>query len=162
MITITRESSGDFNEFRRHVEAAIHQWQEDCEREARHVGASRSPHGRAYTAPAQGLAQTSGAPGWAGRSRGGGFQQRQLPQRPARAVQTTGRAPMPMRPVHSSIIAEVGYEPRSQQLCLAFVSGCLWLYHDVPPAHYRLFQESPSLGSFFNHCIKGVYPSQRL
>ena len=67
---------------------------------------------------------------------------------------------MPLEPVHSSVLAKVGYDASKQHLGVEFVSGSRYLYHGVTPTVYKMLRASPSMGSFYNRQIKDRYPSQ--
>lgn len=65
-------------------------------------------------------------------------------------------------PVQSSNVAEVGYEAYSMLLEVAFVSGSVYQYFDVPEAVYQELLRASSVGKFLNEHIKGSYRYARL
>lgn len=69
---------------------------------------------------------------------------------------------MRRKPVSSSSVASVGYDPKSQMLELEFHSGSVYEYREVPPEVFRDLMEAPSKGRFFASEIRGQYPSTRL
>lgn len=67
---------------------------------------------------------------------------------------------MTRRPVHSSVLASVGYEPLTMTLEVEFVSGSVYRYHRVPELTYRRLLTAPSLGRFFNDEVRDLYRSE--
>lgn len=65
------------------------------------------------------------------------------------------------RPVASSAIASVGYDPGSETLELEFRSGSVYDYHGVPREVYESFLAAPSKGRFVSERIRGQFPSSR-
>jgi hypothetical protein len=64
---------------------------------------------------------------------------------------------MNMTPVKSSAIAEVGHDPETRLLRLAFRSGRVYEYFDVPPDVYEDLLNAESVGEFVNRVIKPNY-----
>jgi len=62
-----------------------------------------------------------------------------------------------LRPVQSSNVVAVGYEPDGGQLVVQFKSG-LYRYDGVPQAFYHALLAAPSVGKFLNTDIKPRYP----
>lgn len=60
-------------------------------------------------------------------------------------------------PVQSSNIAEVGYEPATMTLEVAFHNGTIYQYFDVPEALYQELIHAESVGTFLNAQIKNNY-----
>jgi hypothetical protein len=60
-------------------------------------------------------------------------------------------------PVTSSNVAEVGYEPASMTLEIAFCNGNVYQYFDVPEMVYQEFIGSDSVGTYLNANIKNSY-----
>jgi hypothetical protein len=77
---------------------------------------------------------------------------------PRRGVSTENRdkirTPMERRPVASSSIASVGYDPGSFELEIEFHNGRVYRYLQVPAAAYRLLLQAPSIGEYVNRVIK--------
>lgn len=57
----------------------------------------------------------------------------------------------------SSVIRFFRYAPDTRELKVAFVSGRLYVYEDVPPEVAAAFKEARSKGTFFNHEIRDRY-----
>lgn len=67
-----------------------------------------------------------------------------------------------MNPVASSNVAAVGYDEEDHSLHVLFLNDRSYVYSDVP---FEVFQEllhAPSVGSYLNRAIKGVYPYHQL
>jgi len=65
-----------------------------------------------------------------------------------------------MIPVSSSNLSSVGYE--NGTLYIAFNSGGVYAYFDVPPSVYQGLMAASSHGSYHAKYIKNVYPYQRI
>jgi len=66
-------------------------------------------------------------------------------------------------PVASSNLAAVGYDPGSAELYVAFNSGTIYRYFNVPAAVYVGLMSAASHGSYFYHYVRRAgYGSQRL
>lgn len=57
----------------------------------------------------------------------------------------------------SSVIRFFRYAPDTRELKVAFVSGRLYVYEDVPPEVAAAFRTAYSKGTFFNHEIRDRY-----
>jgi hypothetical protein len=57
----------------------------------------------------------------------------------------------------SSVIRFFRYAPDTRELKVAFVSGRLYVYEDVPPEVAAAFRNARSKGTFFNHEIRDRY-----
>ncbi|MET4040801.1 KTSC domain-containing protein [Bradyrhizobium sp. RT6a] len=57
----------------------------------------------------------------------------------------------------SSVIRFFRYAPDTRELKVAFVSGRLYVYEDVPPEVAAAFRNARSKGTFFNHEIHDRY-----
>jgi hypothetical protein len=68
---------------------------------------------------------------------------------------------MRRRPVDSSAIASVGYDPAREMLELEFRSGNVYRYFGVPEEIYEDFLQARSKGQFFGTFIRGQYDSAR-
>lgn len=64
---------------------------------------------------------------------------------------------MEMVPVGSSSIAAVGYDAESQLLTVAFKSGKVYEYYDVPFAVHDELVAARSVGQHFNQHIRDRY-----
>jgi hypothetical protein len=47
-------------------------------------------------------------------------------------------------------------------LFVAFITGRVYVYFDVPPAEYDAFRDAPSLGRYFNLHIRDQYRFREL
>ena len=68
---------------------------------------------------------------------------------------------MRRRPVDSSAITSVGYDPAREMLELEFSSGNVYRYFGVPEEIYEDFLQARSKGQFFGTFIRGQYDSTR-
>jgi lysyl-tRNA synthetase class 2 len=59
--------------------------------------------------------------------------------------------------VDSTNIEKILYDEENQDLHVQFISGELYIYHQVSEMVYHDFLEAPSKGSYFNREIKSVY-----
>lgn len=59
--------------------------------------------------------------------------------------------------VSSSNVAEVGYDPDTLTLEVAFQSGDVYQYFDVPESVYQQLMQASSIGAFLNQQIKNSY-----
>jgi hypothetical protein len=64
--------------------------------------------------------------------------------------------------VHSSSIAEIGFDPEARTLEVLFHGGTLYRYFGVPPRVSIEFLESDSHGRYFQTKIRGRYRYERL
>ena len=64
--------------------------------------------------------------------------------------------------VESSVMRSVGYDASRQILEIAFHSGRIYQYFDVPPEVYRGLLEAASKGRYFREHIRPVYRYERL
>lgn len=69
---------------------------------------------------------------------------------------------MRRKSVSSSLIASVGYATRSRLLEIEFLSGRIYRYSDVDRETYDALMKAPSLGAYFNACIKDEYAFVRV
>jgi sorbitol-specific phosphotransferase system component IIC len=69
---------------------------------------------------------------------------------------------MKRRPVSSSSIRSVGYDPQAHTLELEYQTGAVYRYRDVPAAAHRLLLQAPSLGKFVNEQIKPRFEAERV
>lgn len=61
---------------------------------------------------------------------------------------------MDLVPVLSSNLRAVGYDPKTQILHIAFLSGALYEYYDISPEIYNKLMKANSHGSYFYENIK--------
>ena len=69
---------------------------------------------------------------------------------------------MKREPVTSSVVAEVGYDPRYPWLEVELKSGTLYLYREVPANIHQAFMTALSKGSFYNRYVRDDYPFVRV
>jgi hypothetical protein len=69
---------------------------------------------------------------------------------------------MKRKQVDSSMLASVGYEPKSETLELEFNSSAIWQYYGFSKTDYKELIKSESLGRYFLHYIKGQYTENRI
>jgi hypothetical protein len=68
-----------------------------------------------------------------------------------------------MKPVTSSSIAAIGYDPRTGELHIRFIDPPgTWVYYGVAPFTAEAFLRSESKGAFFNDVLKAKYRYDRL
>ena len=65
-------------------------------------------------------------------------------------------------PVHSSVIAEIGYDPEARILEVRFHGGRAYHYFDVPPAEHAAPLSADSIGGYFNRTIFPRYRWTRI
>ncbi len=69
---------------------------------------------------------------------------------------------MNMVPVASTSIEAIGYDPKSQVLRIAFRTGGLYEYHEVPQDIAASLIHAPSKGRFYAQWIKGRFNPLRI
>lgn len=57
------------------------------------------------------------------------------------------------------LFSRIEYNPEAETLALEFRSGDYYQYSKIPAAVYQELTNAPSPGSYYNHHIKGRYPS---
>lgn len=67
-----------------------------------------------------------------------------------------------MKPVKSSQISEIGYNPAYSILRVQFKNKSIYEYNDVPNEIYEALENAVSVGKFFSANIKGVYAFHRV
>jgi hypothetical protein len=67
-----------------------------------------------------------------------------------------------MLPVCSSMAAQVGYDADLEILQIEFNSGSVYQYTHVDAETWEDLHSSDSIGSFYNHEIKGYYPATKI
>ena len=65
-------------------------------------------------------------------------------------------------PVCSSMAASVGYDFDREVLQIEFNNGTVYQYSDIEPETWIELQSTDSIGEFYNHEIKGNYPSEKI
>ncbi len=68
---------------------------------------------------------------------------------------------MRRKPIDSSAIASIGYDPDREELEVEFTSGNVYRYFAVPEDVYEDLLRAPSKGRFFGSSIRGQYESAR-
>lgn len=61
---------------------------------------------------------------------------------------------MNRKSVVSSNVAEVGYDPETKTLEVAFIEGSVYQYLGVPESVYNGLMVAPSVGRYFNVKVK--------
>jgi hypothetical protein len=64
--------------------------------------------------------------------------------------------------VNSSNLQSVGYDPDTQLLEIAFKTGSVYEYYNVPSVIHQKLMTAPSHGKFFHAHIKGTYRYKRI
>lgn len=67
-----------------------------------------------------------------------------------------------LKPVVSSFIAAIGYEPVSRTLAVHFAKGSVIHFDDVAPEVAEAFDKAESPGRFFATEIRGKYHSTEI
>jgi KTSC domain-containing protein len=61
------------------------------------------------------------------------------------------------RPLPSSIVKSVGYDPKLAILEVEFTSGAVYQYFVVPERHFRELVDADSPGQYFNAHVRDKY-----
>lgn len=69
---------------------------------------------------------------------------------------------MRRQPVTSTNVSEIGYDEVSRVLEIAFVSGAVYQYFDVPRQVFDALMQAPSVGQYLNNNVKGYYRYARI
>jgi KTSC domain len=69
---------------------------------------------------------------------------------------------MRRRPVHSSSLRSLGYDPRSRILEIEFHNTGVYRYYDVPETVLKEMLAQESLGGYFNTQIRDIYSCRRV
>lgn len=70
---------------------------------------------------------------------------------------------VPLKPVTSTAIAQIGYDPATRTLAIQRTnSAFVYLYKDVPPEEFRALEEAESIGKFVNQRVQGKYDFDRI
>ena len=65
-----------------------------------------------------------------------------------------------MKPVRSSAIEAVGYDPSTRRMRIRFTGGNEYDFCDVPEHVYRALLAAPSIGVYYNEHVRDRYPCQ--
>ncbi len=65
-------------------------------------------------------------------------------------------------PVDSSMIEALGYDVATQTLTVAYNSGAVWEYEDVPPEIYQGLHDAESKGRYLRGYILGAFPESQV
>jgi len=79
-------------------------------------------------------------------------------------VATEGKQPklvIPMSPVASTAIAELGYDRATSTMAIRFANGSLFHYADVPAETAEAFTNAKSVGSFYAHHFRNKFTGER-
>ncbi|HYG62703.1 MAG TPA: KTSC domain-containing protein [Thermoanaerobaculia bacterium] len=68
---------------------------------------------------------------------------------------------MHRKPVESSAVSSVGYDPRSEVLEVEFRSGAVYDYFEVPRGVYESLMKASSKGRFVSRRIRDRFPFER-
>lgn len=68
---------------------------------------------------------------------------------------------MTWRPVQSTSIARIGYDPGRRELGVAFLHGGAYVYSGVARAVFEAFEGAESKGRFFHAHVLDRYPFRR-
>lgn len=69
---------------------------------------------------------------------------------------------MQRKPVSSSNIAAIGYDPATEVLEVEFLNNSVYQYFNVPSVVYEALMSAPSHGVYLNANIKGQYQYERI
>jgi hypothetical protein len=69
---------------------------------------------------------------------------------------------MRRKPVRSSVVRSVGYDPETKTLEVEFADEHLYEYYGVPAAIHRRLMEAESVGRFLNRFVVPGYQSRKL
>ena len=68
-----------------------------------------------------------------------------------------------LQPVHSSLLAAVGYDAQTRQLYVRFLrTQALYVFHDLDEAVYKQLLAAGSMGDYFNEEIRDRYHYTRV
>lgn len=67
-----------------------------------------------------------------------------------------------LKPVQSSNISAVGYDPATKVLTVQFHGDTCWEYQDVESYQYEEMMQAKSLGSYFAASIKSQHKAVRV
>jgi hypothetical protein len=61
---------------------------------------------------------------------------------------------MELKPVNSSNLRKIGYDPATNILIIVFNSGSTYEFQNIPPDLYEDLINAPSIGTFFSKNIR--------
>lgn len=69
---------------------------------------------------------------------------------------------MKRKPVDSSMISSIGYQPSTKTLEIEFNSGAIWQYFDFPKDLWNKFTKCKSYGRFFLANIQNSFEEAKI
>lgn len=63
---------------------------------------------------------------------------------------------------NSRNISEIGYDPETRTLEVAFRNGNVYRYRDVDAERHKALMSAPSRGAYLHAYIKGKYPHSQV
>lgn len=69
---------------------------------------------------------------------------------------------MELQSVKSSNLSKIGYDKASSTLIIAFKSGSIYEFQDVPEEYYINLLKSPSIGNFFSNNIRKKFRYKKI
>ena len=69
---------------------------------------------------------------------------------------------MQWRPVDSTVVTTIGYDPESRVLALRLTNGRAYRYFDVPEILYRRLLVADSIGRLYNAEVRDHYQCERI
>jgi len=69
---------------------------------------------------------------------------------------------MELQSVVSSNLSKVGYDKKSSTLIIAFKTGSIYEFQDVPEEYYINLLKSPSIGNFFSTNIRKKFKFKKI
>lgn len=69
---------------------------------------------------------------------------------------------MELKPVKSSNIAKVGYDPESQELQIEFKGGALYAYDAVPQEIATALENAESIGKHFHANVRDKFKTRKV
>jgi hypothetical protein len=67
-----------------------------------------------------------------------------------------------VKPMPSSVISYMNYDPVSATLRIGYVSGMVYDYKNVPESVYLAMKKAFSKGTFLNKYIKDKFPFEKI
>lgn len=69
---------------------------------------------------------------------------------------------MTRKPISSSHLRSVGYEPNTRKMHIEFKNGAVYEYQGVPEQFHKTLTEADSTGSFFHENVKPHFDGRRI
>lgn len=66
-----------------------------------------------------------------------------------------------LKPVTSSNIAAIGYDPRTKRMAVNFKGGGTHVYHEVGQEHFDALEGAESVGKHFHSHIRNKFKSSK-